>query len=139
MAEPGAANMAVGAEFLKTEVANQGLGDVAAPAPVEIPAAGVPRAGGVALAAELGALAKLPGTWVGDGFNLIARPDKQEGRDFFLELDKTRIRSNSRLSRGRSRTAAPSRTTSPSSASPTCNGSTTPSPTAACTSSRGSG
>jgi hypothetical protein len=82
--------MAVGAEYLKTEVAKQGLGDVAAPAPVEIPAAGVPRAGGVALADELGALAKLPGTWVGNGFNLIARPDKQEGRDFFLELDKTK-------------------------------------------------
>lgn len=90
MADAGAANMAAGAEYLATEVANQGLGSAIEPAPVEIPVEGVPRAGGDALEAELGGLARLPGSWVGNGFNLIARPDKQEGRPFFLELDATK-------------------------------------------------
>lgn len=37
----------------------------------------------------LGLLSELPGTWVGTGFNLIARPDKQNGGIFFLQLDAT--------------------------------------------------
>jgi len=90
MADTSAANMTAGAEYLATEVANQDLGTVIEPVPVEVPAEGVPRAGGVALEAELGALAKLPGAWVGSGFNLIARPDKQGGLPFFLELDATK-------------------------------------------------
>ncbi|WP_428486444.1 heme-binding protein [Rhodopila sp.] len=38
---------------------------------------------------DLGLLAQLPGTWVGHGFNLIARPDKQNNQPFFLELNAT--------------------------------------------------
>lgn len=90
MADSSAANMTAGTEYLDAEVERQGLGHVAEAAPVEIPVEGVPRGGGVDLGEELGALAKLPGTWVGNGFNLIARPDKQEGRPFFLELDATK-------------------------------------------------
>jgi hypothetical protein len=37
----------------------------------------------------LGLLAHLPGHWVGSGFNLIARPDRQNGNPFFLELNAT--------------------------------------------------
>ena len=90
MADSSATNMTAGPQYLDTEVERQGLGQAIEPAPVEIPVEGTPRGGGVALGAELGALAKLPGTWVGNGFNLIARPDKQGGREFFLELDATK-------------------------------------------------
>ena len=38
----------------------------------------------------LGPLMELPGTWVGSGFNLIARPDKHDNKPFFLELNATR-------------------------------------------------
>ena len=38
---------------------------------------------------ELGPLGELPGTWSGHGFNLIARPDFQQGNDIFLELNPT--------------------------------------------------
>lgn len=37
----------------------------------------------------LGPLADLPGTWVGTGFNLIARPDFHDGKPFFLQLNAT--------------------------------------------------
>lgn len=39
--------------------------------------------------ANLGFLARLSGTWEGEGFNLIARPDKQGGSPLFLELNQT--------------------------------------------------
>jgi hypothetical protein len=39
--------------------------------------------------AKLGFLAELSGTWEGEGFNLIARPDKQGGSPLFLELNQT--------------------------------------------------
>ncbi|MGP6190579.1 MAG: heme-binding protein [Vulcanimicrobiaceae bacterium] len=39
--------------------------------------------------ANLGFLAELAGTWEGQGFNLIARPDKQGGSPLFLELNQT--------------------------------------------------
>jgi hypothetical protein len=51
------------------------------------------RAGAPASASagpELGPLKELPGTWIGSGFNLIARPDFQGGAPFFLELNATR-------------------------------------------------
>ena len=38
---------------------------------------------------DLGFLAELSGTWEGEGFNLIARPDKQGGSPLFLELNQT--------------------------------------------------
>jgi len=38
---------------------------------------------------KLGFLAELAGTWEGEGFNLIARPDKQGGSPLFLELNQT--------------------------------------------------
>jgi hypothetical protein len=38
---------------------------------------------------DLGPLAELPGTWIGNGFNLIARPDFQNGNPFFLEVNGT--------------------------------------------------
>lgn len=91
MADPDAvANVSTETKFFETEVTGQGLKEVTAPAPVEIPAADTPRAGAYPIDAELGALAKLPGTWTGNGFNLIARPDKQGGLPFFLELDATK-------------------------------------------------
>jgi len=34
-------------------------------------------------------LEEFPGTWTGKGFNLIARPDFQNGKPFFLELNGT--------------------------------------------------
>lgn len=37
----------------------------------------------------LGLLAEFAGTWVGTGFNLIARPDKQNNQAFFLMLNAT--------------------------------------------------
>jgi hypothetical protein len=39
--------------------------------------------------AKLGLLSQLAGTWAGEGFNLIARPDKQGGSPLFLELNQT--------------------------------------------------
>jgi hypothetical protein len=39
---------------------------------------------------DLGLLKQLPGHWVGQGFNLIARPDKQNNLPFFLELNSTK-------------------------------------------------
>jgi hypothetical protein len=50
------------------------------------------RAAGPSTPADLGLLAKLPGTWHGRGFNLIARPDRQGNPAnpvFFLELNAT--------------------------------------------------
>ncbi len=38
---------------------------------------------------KLGPLRELPGTWIGTGFNLIARPDFQNGKPFFLEINGT--------------------------------------------------
>ena len=38
---------------------------------------------------KLGPLRELPGTWIGTGFNLIARPDFQNKKPFFLELNGT--------------------------------------------------
>jgi hypothetical protein len=39
---------------------------------------------------DLGPLLELPGTWVGNGFNLISRPDQHDNKPFFLELNATR-------------------------------------------------
>jgi len=39
---------------------------------------------------DLGPLAELAGTWKGKGFNLIARPDKEQNANLFLELNQTR-------------------------------------------------
>jgi hypothetical protein len=39
--------------------------------------------------ASLGLLANLAGTWEGEGFNLIARPDREGGSPLFLELNQT--------------------------------------------------
>lgn len=41
------------------------------------------------VASNLGFLTELRGTWEGQGFNLIARPDKQGGSPLFLELNQT--------------------------------------------------
>src|ERR1700733_14906869 len=38
---------------------------------------------------DLGFLKELAGTWEGEGFNLIARPDKEGGSPLFLELNQT--------------------------------------------------
>jgi hypothetical protein len=38
---------------------------------------------------NLGLLGDLPGTFIGTGFNLIARPDKQHNQPFFLEANAT--------------------------------------------------
>ena len=38
---------------------------------------------------NLGFLKELAGTWEGEGFNLVARPDKQGGSPLFLELNQT--------------------------------------------------
>ncbi|APR75302.1 Hypothetical protein A7982_00648 [Minicystis rosea] len=38
---------------------------------------------------QLGLLSELSGSWVGSGFNLIARPDKHNGKPFFLQLNAT--------------------------------------------------
>jgi hypothetical protein len=38
---------------------------------------------------KLGPLAELPGLWTGTGFNLIARPDFQNNKSFFLEINGT--------------------------------------------------
>src|SRR5579863_368593 len=50
------------------------------------------RAAGPSTVADLGLLAKLPGTWTGRGFNLIARPNRQGNPAnpvFFLEINAT--------------------------------------------------
>ncbi len=39
--------------------------------------------------AGLGPFRELPGVWRGEGFNLISRPDEQEGKEFFLQLSAT--------------------------------------------------
>jgi hypothetical protein len=39
---------------------------------------------------DLGLLAELAGSWVGDGFNLIARPDFKQKANLFLQLNNTR-------------------------------------------------
>jgi hypothetical protein len=39
---------------------------------------------------DLGPLLELPGTWVGNGFNLISRPDQHDNKPFFLELNATK-------------------------------------------------
>jgi hypothetical protein len=39
--------------------------------------------------ASLGALTELPGTWVGTGFVLVARPDFQNRKPFFLQVNST--------------------------------------------------
>ncbi len=76
--------------FVQTEATNQGLGAPVAAAPVKGPPPGEPRSGGEATDSELGVLAGLRGSWMGKGFNLIARPDKQDGLPFFLELNATK-------------------------------------------------
>jgi hypothetical protein len=38
---------------------------------------------------KLGPLREFPGTWIGTGFNLIARPDFQNQKPFFLEISGT--------------------------------------------------
>ncbi|WP_213805258.1 heme-binding protein [Granulicella sp. dw_53] len=38
---------------------------------------------------KLGPLRELPGSWIGTGFNLIARPDFQNQKPFFLEINST--------------------------------------------------
>ena len=43
-----------------------------------------------ALAEQLGPLNDLPGHWIGNGFNLIARPDRQQNNDIFLQLSLTK-------------------------------------------------
>ncbi len=40
----------------------------------------------------LGLLAGLSGTWEGQGFNLIARPDFHDRTDLYLQLNRTRER-----------------------------------------------
>jgi hypothetical protein len=42
-----------------------------------------------ALASPLGPLQDLPGTWTGQGFNVIWRPNSAPGQDHFLELNLT--------------------------------------------------
>jgi hypothetical protein len=39
---------------------------------------------------NLGLLANLAGTWKGTGFNLVARPDKEQNTNLYLELNQTR-------------------------------------------------
>src|SRR5271168_926130 len=39
---------------------------------------------------RLGPLVELPGTWIGDGFNLISLPDKHDNKPFRLKLNATR-------------------------------------------------
>jgi hypothetical protein len=38
---------------------------------------------------DLGPLTEFPGTWAGTGFNLISRPDFQNNKPFFLEINGT--------------------------------------------------
>jgi hypothetical protein len=76
--------------FVQAEAASQGLGEPLPPAPVPVPPPGEPRGGGYPIDDQLGTLAQLPGTWIGNGFNVIARPDEQEGKEFFLMLSATK-------------------------------------------------
>src|ERR1700722_20192373 len=39
---------------------------------------------------QLGLIAELAGTWKGEGFNLIARPDAQGNSNLYLQLNQTR-------------------------------------------------
>jgi len=39
---------------------------------------------------NLGLLTELAGTWIGDGFNLIARPDFHDKTDLYLQLNQTK-------------------------------------------------
>src|SRR5260221_478916 len=39
---------------------------------------------------RLGPLGELPGTWVGNGFNLISLPDKHDNKPFRLKLNATK-------------------------------------------------
>ena len=39
---------------------------------------------------NLGLLTNLAGTWIGDGFNLIARPDFHDKTDLYLQLNQTK-------------------------------------------------
>jgi hypothetical protein len=39
---------------------------------------------------DLGLLGELAGTWQGSGFNLIARPDRKDKADLYLQLNQTR-------------------------------------------------
>lgn len=58
------------------------------PAPLRIPSIRIsPERANVDT--KLGFLAELAGTWEGEGFNLIARPDKEGGSPLFLELNQT--------------------------------------------------
>ena len=45
---------------------------------------------GLTVLANLGLLRDLAGTWQGQGFNLIARPDFQGNANLFLQLNQTR-------------------------------------------------
>jgi hypothetical protein len=90
MNDQSAVNLTAGSNYLHEETGRQELDTPVAPPPIEIPTNDEPRGGGAELEAELGPLAKLPGAWVGNGFNLIARPDKQHNQTFFLELDATK-------------------------------------------------
>ncbi len=85
-----ASHFANPSQFVSTEAANQSLGEPATPAPVKGPPPGEPRGGGESTNAELGVLAGLRGSWNGKGFNLIARPDKQDHKTFSLELNATK-------------------------------------------------
>ena len=38
---------------------------------------------------ELGPLREFPGTWIGTGFNVVARPDFQNNNQFVLEINGT--------------------------------------------------
>ena len=57
---------------------------------IEAPIAFRASAPAAKVLAQLGPLAELPGTWVGNGFNLISLPDKQGNRLFRLKLNATR-------------------------------------------------
>ena len=54
------------------------------------PNAAAPTPTAVLSALSLGPLAELAGTWTGEGFNVIWRPNNSSGSDHFLELNLTR-------------------------------------------------
>jgi hypothetical protein len=89
MSDESAVNLTAADDYLEAEKQRQGLEQVVEQPPIEVPQGNEPRGGGAELEDELGPLAKLPGAWVGSGFNLIARPDKHNDRPFFLELNAT--------------------------------------------------
>ena len=76
-----------------------------------------------AIQKNLGLLGDLPGTFIGTGFNLIARPDKQNNNPFFLELNATRRSWNSPISVGTSQTGGLPNPTSIFTASAICSAS----------------